>query len=76
MVLSVDPSAEGQLGLGVVLPPDPDGIAALDQPPARRNQRHGLHLPEVELLAQDQHLFHPLHVARRLVAFLDQLDKR
>ena len=49
MVLPVDPPAEGELGLCVVLPPDADGVAAFDQPTAGGYQRDSLDLSEVEL---------------------------
>ena len=73
MILSIDSSPEGELRLRVVLPPDPDSVSAFDQPPAGRNERYSLHLSEVELLTQDEHLLHALHVPRWFVAFFDEL---
>ena len=75
MVLPINATPERQLSFGVVLPPDANDVSSFDQPPAGRDQRHGLDLPEVELLTQDQHLLHSFHIASRFVAFFDKLKE-
>ena len=46
-VLPVQPPPEGQLGLDVVLPPDPGHFAPLDKPPTRRNQGQSADLEKI-----------------------------